>query len=325
MRLRRGVPVLRRDNGHLQVGLRRPVALDGLTPEEARFLEGLESRGVDVSTRERREFPRIVAALEAAPHLLAGDEAASRFALASVRWRGADGVTLEAARILAVAGARSMSVVDSRRVGPSDPYAASSRSLTRAEALARAVRDAGGDVRWTSSESRATVEVLRCHGGPDLVAARTLLADDVPHLLVVSDEDAVEVGPLVRPGATACAGCVSAHRTDRDPWWPRLALQLGDPRRDASLPAECVAVAGALAARELLALLRDEPREAGVWTVTAGGDATFSPVGAHPACGCGAAGPVGDDEAAERAAFERAGTAQGRAASPATMSSISGP
>ncbi len=330
MRLRPGVPVLRREEAHLQVGLRRPIALDRLTDDEARFLERLEARGVDVSTRERADFPRVVAALEAAPHLLADPDAGGRsLAGAAARWRGADAVVLEAARILALAGVRTMSASDDRRAGPEDPYAASSRGLSRSDALARAVRETGVDVRWTSLETVAAVEVLRTHGGADLVAARTLLARDVAHLLVVSDEDAVDVGPLVRPGSTACAACVAAHRADRDPWWPRLALQAGDPRREAALPPECAAVAGALAARELLAFLRGDPRPAGTWTVTADGDHAWAPTPPHPACGCGAAGAIGDDDAAERAAMppgrEPDDPGYGRGASPATMSRISGP
>ncbi len=326
MKLRDGVPVLRRAERSVQVGLRRPLVLDDMTDDEARFLASLEGRAVDVSNRERREFPRAVAALEGAPHLLDADGGEALRGV-SVRWRGADAVAVEAARTVALAGVSTMSAIDARAAGPRDPFAASSRGLSRADALARAVRETGVDVRWVSPETMTTVEVLRTHGGPDLVAARVLLARDTPHLLVVSDEDGVTVGPLVRPGRTACAACCAAHRADRDPSWPVLALQLGGPGRDAAArpSAVCAALAGTLAAVELVALLRGAPREGGAWTVSSRGDATWESVAPHPSCGCGAAGEIGDRDAAREASGPFVRRPSQRASASPTISRISRP
>ncbi len=304
MRLRPGVPVLRRGDGCLQIGLRRPLVLSDLDGDEARFLEGLEGRAVPVSAREQRDFRRVLGILERATHLLASQNAgASALERSSVRWRGADAVVAEAARTVALAGVTTMSAVDERRCGPYDPYASSSRGLTRSDALARAVRETGVDVRWISLETTADLEVVRSHGGPDLVVSRLLLSRDVPHLLVVSDEDGISVGPLVRPGVTACAGCCAMHRTDADSHWPLLALQVGDPRRDAAAryPAECSSLAGTLAAREVVSYLRGDPRDAGTWAVPLRGEPAWERMSPHPACGCGAAGGVGDETAAARA------------------------
>ncbi|HEX7589548.1 MAG TPA: hypothetical protein VF362_01055, partial [Demequinaceae bacterium] len=224
MRLRPGVPVLHLDEGLIQIGLRDPLLLHGLCRAEAHFLASLEGRSVPVSSSERRDFPESVRALERQPHLLWRDDPAQgRLASAMVRWRGCTLPALEAARILALAGVRTMSAVDPRPVSPADPYSPSLRGLARAEALARAVAETGAEVRWASRESPADFEVLSAHGAPDLVSTRELLARDVAHLLIVSDEDGLTVGPVVVPGVTACAGCLAHARADRDPRWPRIA------------------------------------------------------------------------------------------------------
>ena len=319
MRLRPGVPVFYLGEGVVQIGLRDPMVLQGVGRAEARFLAGLEGRSVPVSAGERRDFPASVGALDRHPHLLWRDDPARRMLEgAVVRWRGCGLPVLEAARILALAGVRTMSAVDSRPVSPADPYPASLRGIPRSEALARAVADTGAEVRWVSRESPVHFEVLATHGAADLVAARELLALDVTHLLLVSDEDGVTVGPVVIPGKTACAGCLDHARADRDARWPRIALQLGGAARDvaAHLPAECSSLAGALAAREVLATLRGEGRALtrrtltrraiGQWRVPTLGEASWAPTEPHPACGCGAARDVGDALTASEARMPHA-------------------
>ncbi len=304
MRLRPGVPVLHLGDGVVQIGLRDPLVLDGLEPSEERFLASLEGRSVSVSADERRDFPLLVSVLERHPSALAPqvprDDPLQR---AVVRWRGCGRVSLEAARTLALAGVRTMSALDPRVVSPEDPYSPSSRGLARSEAFARAVGETGADVRWTARDAPADIEVLCAHGATDMAVPRELLARDISHLLITSDEDGLSVGPLVIPGRTACAGCVALARADGDPWWPRIALQLGGAARDVvrHLPAESSALAGALAARELLAALRGAPRDVGQWRIPSHGEMSWRPVTPHEACGCGGAGHAGDDAAAERA------------------------
>ncbi len=77
-----------------------------------------------------------------------------------------------------------------------------------------------------------------------------LLRDRVPHLSVSADEAIGIVGPLVRPGATACLRCLDLARTDRDPAWPLILAQLGrrrpdPPARDAVLTMAVTAQAAA--------------------------------------------------------------------------------
>jgi len=57
-------------------------------------------------------------------------------------------------------------------------------------------------------------------------SASLLLGRDIPHLPIVFSGGGVEIGPFVRPGATACLFCVAEHRCDADAAWPQLAAQL---------------------------------------------------------------------------------------------------
>jgi bacteriocin biosynthesis cyclodehydratase domain-containing protein len=66
-----------------------------------------------------------------------------------------------------------------------------------------------------------------------------LLRDRIPHLAVSAGEAIGVVGPLVRPGATACMRCLDLARTDRDPAWPLILAQLSTRRPD---PPACDAV-----------------------------------------------------------------------------------
>lgn len=93
--------------------------------------------------------------------------------------------------------------------------------------------------------SGAAVMVV-AHGVVEPRRAAALVAADVPHLPIVFGAAAVEVGPLVVPGRTACLACLAAHRRDADPAWPLLAAQLlgrPAPPTDAVLAAEAAGVA----------------------------------------------------------------------------------
>lgn len=100
--------------------------------------------------------------------------------------------------------------------------------------------------------SELLIEGLRCSGaraghtshanagvstGVDLVVLTDWLAADprllrdlhaarVPHLAVRVRDGTGLIGPLVIPGVTSCLRCADLHRTDRDPAWPALAVQL---------------------------------------------------------------------------------------------------
>ncbi len=95
------------------------------------------------------------------------------------------------------------------------------------------------------------VDVLDSRVGDDLVRR------DVPHLAVVVAADRIVVGPLVRPGRSACLRCLDLHRRDRDPAWPHLVAQLLGRRGHPAPVGEsalCTAAAG-IAALQVLAEL----------------------------------------------------------------------
>lgn len=129
--------------------------------------------------------------------------------------------------------------------------------------------------------------------GPD---TEYLVLAGIPHLAVSLADGVGVVGPFVRPGQTACVGCVDRAVAARDPAWPALVEQLRPSRiraADGGLPPprsrllECSLASWAV--RDVLAHLGDEP------VITAGaslrlGDDLVDQVVHHwqldPGCGC---------------------------------------
>jgi bacteriocin biosynthesis cyclodehydratase domain-containing protein len=125
--------------------------------------------------------------------------------------------------------------------------------------------------------ARETVVLLAQHV-VDPADARALLRADIPHLPLVFTGAGATVGPLVRPGETACLMCVEAQRCDVDPAWPALASQLLErttPPAGRALALE----AGLLAARFLIE--RDEPDHS-AHSVTIYADSSRRSWRAHP-------------------------------------------
>lgn len=111
--------------------------------------------------------------------------------------------------------------------------------------------------------------------------ARYLRAD-VPHLPVAFEPGRVTIGPLVRPGASACLACRDAHATEQDPAWPLLHTQLIG-RDPGPIRAAQVAEAGRLAAL----LLADDGRADGrLACISADGSRAWRSVSFHEECRC---------------------------------------
>ncbi|WP_431839208.1 hypothetical protein [Gordonia hongkongensis] len=82
----------------------------------------------------------------------------------------------------------------------------------------------------------------------------------IPHLLVRVRDGVGIVGPLVLPGLSSCLMCADRHRSDADPDWPALAVQLIRTSGQAS-PA-VVAMTAAVAhsqIEQLVKAVRDRP------------------------------------------------------------------
>ncbi|MCX5204356.1 TOMM precursor leader peptide-binding protein [Streptomyces sp. NBC_00237] len=233
--------------------------------------------------------------------------AARRAARVQVRGAGRVGTTLAA--VLSAAGVGRVDVLDGGCVEPWDvaPGGAAAGAVgSRRDAVARrAVHDCApgrAPRRRTDQdpdgEPVLSLVVVAPRDGldayvPDPAVAEPWVTSGIPHLYAGVVEATGVVGPLVLPGGTACAGCLTRTRAERDPGWPRMQAQWRSGRRE-GVPACDVALATAvagLAAAHALALLDGElPSSAGArWEVALPLlDWRAEQLAAHPECPCGA-------------------------------------
>jgi hypothetical protein len=127
-----------------------------------------------------------------------------------------------------------------------------------AAAAEAALRRAAPEVDTTPLPvgERPNLTILAVDGPVPDERFSALHAADAPYLLVTLGIDSGVVGPLVLPGLTSCPRCADLHRSDRDPAWPALAVQLAIDRRYG--PASSVAaatIAAGVAARQALVFL----------------------------------------------------------------------
>lgn len=113
---------------------------------------------------------------------------------------------------------------------------------------------AGADTAPVSTDAR--VILLGAHRvDPRRTAA--LLREGVVHVPLVLDGASARIGPVVRPGRSACLSCLDATARRLDPSWPLLAAQLlarRTPNVDPALAAEA-----GRAARHLLSARSEAP------------------------------------------------------------------
>ena len=132
-----------------------------------------------------------------------------------------------------------------------------------AVAADEAVRRCGPDVVTSPipPERSADLVVLTDPAPLESSLRSALHQEQVPHLPASVDGQRAVVGPLVLPGRTGCLRCADLHRTDRDPAWPALAVQLGarPRRRITSDVALCVATVGVAVGQALAYLDRQRP------------------------------------------------------------------
>ncbi|MEE1938877.1 ThiF family adenylyltransferase [Streptomyces sp. TRM 70361] len=227
---------------------------------------------------------------------------------ARVQVRGAGRVGAAVAALLSAAGVGRVEVVDGGCVAPWDTapggIAADQCGRRRASAADRAVRRAAPGPRRAGPGPAApdpgiALVVIAPRDGlaayaPDQAAAEELVGGGRPHLYAGVVEGTGFVGPLVLPGATACAGCLMLGCADREPAWPlvvaqwRSARSSGVPACDVALSA---VVAGATAGCALDFLDGDESWVADsrqLWVLPRLRSGT-EPVPPHPECPCGAA------------------------------------
>lgn len=287
MRLRARLPVLWQGATRIRIGTdpRWSVVLDDLTPSAVRALLAVPPGGDERAVREalRREdvgHGEVTAVLDhlAAAHLLVeaapgeapdaavlalleqhGDGAAvltgRRRARVHVRGLGRAGAAC--ATTLAAAGVGHLTLEDAATVTRHDigvgGLVVRDVGTRREQAVARAVHDAAPGVR-TLAGPPADLVVLVEHDVADPALHRPLVTEGIAHLSIVMREASALVGPLVRPGRTACLRCLDLHRSDADDAWPTIAAQLA-VRRPAPEETALAATAGTLAAAQALAHL----------------------------------------------------------------------
>lgn len=234
---------------------------------------------------------------------------------ARVRVYGAGRVGAAVASVLSAAGVGQLEVVDDGVVEPWDTLPAGlpadRAGERRDKAASGAVHRASpwparGRRRHAPPQDGLSLVVIAPRDGLDAYAPDPLFAEEfvrtgVPQLYGGVLEATGVVGPLVLPGATACAECLLRQRAEREPGWPLLVGQgrtaarrrSGVPACDAAL---ATTVAGATAAHALAFLDGAECGVAGrrqllVLPQLHAEHEKFRP---HPGCGCGAAAASAD-------------------------------
>ncbi|GAA3474120.1 hypothetical protein GCM10018965_086730 [Nonomuraea roseola] len=89
------------------------------------------------------------------------------------------------------------------------------------------VEAVAGAPHLCDGSQRPDLVILAPVGPLDAILVSELVTMRIPHLLVAAFEGHGSVGPLVRPGETACLHCLDLARRDRDPAWPIVTAHLG--------------------------------------------------------------------------------------------------
>ena len=270
-RLRPGLRVVRRDSGHLQVGLDpadRLVVPD--TDAERRLLTDLAA-GRRPALEDRRARTRV---RELTERGLVVD--------ADVLAESLRGPLPRESVLAAYADA-----------GP--------RATQRLEARAAARIELVGSGAWRAVTLRAMASAGLSLAAPgDAPTARLVVApapdllDELmrrsePHLVVSELAGRITLGPFVSPGLTACSRCVTAHRCDRDPGHATVREQYAAAVDDAVPPDPLLLqLAAAWAVRDLVSYVEgDLPA---TWSATVAVDSGLTLARQrwlrHASCGC---------------------------------------
>ena len=296
--LRAGLLPLWRDDDTVQVGVdpRRAIAIAGMrhATDVISLLDGSRDRTEVVGQAGLRGVPAVVAervltVLAAAgvlidypAQLLRSVPAELRrqlrpvLATASLGSQDGDG----GAKLLARRSATKVAVSGAGVIADS-----LADLLTRSGLAARRGQPAdGGEV---------DLLVLVGHQSPSQTAE--LLRFARPHLTVTASEGIGVVGPLVRPGSTACLRCLDLTRAERDPAWPLVLAQLSC--RSVDPPACDPVLAAAVTAQAAAIVVAFADGGGGLAQAAANGTLELVAPGwqwrrrswrPHPACCCGA-------------------------------------
>ena len=254
LRLRAGVPVVRRDGTRLQVGAHpgRRVVLPA-TDDHTALLVRLRA-GVDPVGLPPRQAA-LVASLTAAGLVVAPAERSRRTALRAATRVHLPGSSPWHDELVARIGALGASAGASAGASPGD---------------------------------EADLVVALTAGEPPREAAERWLLEDRTVLFVAVVDGRVRVGPFVVPGATACLQCLDGHARERDPRHPVVLEQLGETAVAEAEP-WLVSLALAWACADVARWCHAQVPS--TWSATVWLDEAGSPTverwSRHPWCGCG--------------------------------------
>ena len=148
-----------------------------------------------------------------------GARTLARRRAAFVRVHGAGRTGACLASFLAASGVGHVACADPEPAEPADLTPAglieADLGSPRQEGAARAVGRAAPSCRTGDDGTVPDLVVLTRPMLPDLTEG--LLRDRVPHLAVSAGEAIGVIGPLVRPGRSACLRCVDLRKADADP------------------------------------------------------------------------------------------------------------
>lgn len=289
--LKPGLTPVWRDRDTLQIGIdaRRAVALTGMagtawvislldgSRDRAQVIQAAAHRGIPAETAERvlvllasagvlDDFPaatlrvlsqplRTRLAAELATVSLArgdGDGGARTLArrlAAQVRIHGSGRLGASIAGLLTASGVSCVTHADHADEPAGSPGAG---SATESPGTAPGATAPGGAA--SPRPPRPDLAVLTGRHLPELQA--DLMRDQIPHLVASASEAIGIVGPLVKPGRTACLRCLDLLRTDHDPAWPLIMAQLaGRPTSPVACDAPLAAAVAAQAASQALAFI----------------------------------------------------------------------
>jgi hypothetical protein len=280
--LRPGSPLLRRDAEHLQLGTEPGHALVVAAHDAvADLLCGLD--GVRTLDDPTLDAP-LVDALLAAGVVVDSDV-----------WRTESGLESEAAHLLTrgVDGAVARAQLARRRSATVRIIGESSLGAAVADLLTDS--GVGSVASATAPTSGLDLVILAGEGETAREIGDECLRVDVPHLVTATRDGCGVVGPLVRPGRTACLRCIDAARSSVDAAWPAIVAQLERPLAAASdslvraVSAVLDAAVAVLTVRDALAHLAAEPTLTGGATIRVGPD--LADLRRHhwplqPGCGC---------------------------------------
>jgi bacteriocin biosynthesis cyclodehydratase domain-containing protein len=288
--LKPGLTPVWRDRDTLQIGIdaRRAVALTGMagTAWVISLLDGSRDRAQVIQAAAHRGIPaetaeRVLVLLASAGVLDDFPAATLRVLSQPLRTRlAAELATVSLARGDGDGGARTLArrLAAQVRIHGSGRLGAGIAGLLTASGVCVTHADhtdepAGSPSAGSATESPGTAPGATAPGGaasprpprPDLAVLTgrhvpelqaDLMRDQVPHLVASASEAIGIVGPLVKPGRTACLRCLDLLRTDHDPAWPLIMAQLaGRPTSPLACDAPLAAAVAAQAASQALAFI----------------------------------------------------------------------